>query len=435
MMWIHSILNTGLLVLLTSVISVFIGTFTALFAWKSNKRWAYFLPLLTLAVPPWLFTFYFSETFGLIEPWIGAAISLGVCCSVYPHSIISSSLANRAYKDWEMLQVIKGKNLKSLFLAVYPSLKISLLPSLAIIAAECITDFGVSNFYGLNTVTMLTYNLWTSTWNFGSMLWGLFILLGFGILLSRLEVQTITNLTSSNITRKSNFYGVIAVLPTLMLLGFGVIKSIQWILLQETVDVGELMFEVGNSMLLVGIVVATCSIIMVTYLGGFAKTFTRRLGLASYAIPGTVIGSAFIYLLGGKLPLILLLTLAIAFRYFGLMIHSIAVSEKGSKKYFELIDFYTKSKWNRMNRKIKLILSSITIGISLIVLDVLRELPISMVLQPLEFQTLAMRMSYIAKTENPTLLGFHSIILLSLGIFFSAVIVWITYDKSKKSHH
>jgi iron(III) transport system permease protein len=434
-MWIHSILNTGLLVLLTSVISVFIGTFTALFAWKSNKRWAYFLPLLTLAVPPWLFTFYFSETFGLIEPWIGAAISLGVCCSVYPHSIISSSLANRAYKDWEMLQVIKGKNLKSLFLAVYPSLKISLLPSLAIIAAECITDFGVSNFYGLNTVTMLTYNLWTSTWNFGSMLWGLFILLGFGILLSRLEVQTITNLTSSNITRKSNFYGVIAVLPTLMLLGFGVIKSIQWILLQETVDVGELMFEVGNSMLLVGIVVATCSIIMVTYLGGFAKTFTRRLGLASYAIPGTVIGSAFIYLLGGKLPLILLLTLAIAFRYFGLMIHSIAVSEKGSKKYFELIDFYTKSKWNRMNRKIKLILSSITIGISLIVLDVLRELPISMVLQPLEFQTLAMRMSYIAKTENPTLLGFHSIILLSLGIFFSAVIVWITYDKSKKSHH
>jgi iron(III) transport system permease protein len=421
--------------LLTSVISVFIGTFTALFAWKSNKRWAYFLPLLTLAVPPWLFTFYFSETFGLIEPWIGAAISLGVCCSVYPHSIISSSLANRAYKDWEMLQVIKGKNLKSLFLAVYPSLKISLLPSLAIIAAECITDFGVSNFYGLNTVTMLTYNLWTSTWNFGSMLWGLFILLGFGILLSRLEVQTITNLTSSNITRKSNFYGVIAVLPTLMLLGFGVIKSIQWILLQETVDVGELMFEVGNSMLLVGIVVATCSIIMVTYLGGFAKTFTRRLGLASYAIPGTVIGSAFIYLLGGKLPLILLLTLAIAFRYFGLMIHSIAVSEKGSKKYFELIDFYTKSKWNRMNRKIKLILSSITIGISLIVLDVLRELPISMVLQPLEFQTLAMRMSYIAKTENPTLLGFHSIILLSLGIFFSAVIVWITYDKSKKSHH
>jgi ABC-type Fe3+ transport system permease subunit len=75
------------------------------------------------------------------------------------------------------------------------------------------------------------------------------------------------------------------------------------------------------------------------------------------------------------------------------------------------------------------------IGMSLIILDVLRELPISMVLQPVEFQTLAMRMSYIAKTENPTLLGFHSIILLLLGIFFSLVVVWITYDKSKKSHH
>lgn len=435
MMWIQSIFNTGLLILLTSVISICIGTFTALFAWKSNKRWAYFLPLLTLAVPPWLFTFYFSETFGLIDPWIGAAISLGVCCSVYPHSIISSSLSNRAYKDWEMLKVIKGKNLKSLAIAVYPSLKISFLPSIAIIAAECITDWGVSNFYGLNTVTMLTYNLWTSTWNFGSMLWGLFILLVMGILLSRLETNTIVNLTSSNTTKKSNFYGLIAVLPTLGLLLFGTITSVEWILLQGEINVGDLLFEVGNTLLLVGIVVATCVLVLISYLGGVGKEFTRRLGLASYAIPGTVVGSAFIYLLGGKLPLIILLTTAITFRYFGLMIHSVAVSEKGSRKYFEVIDFYTHSKWSKLNKKIKLVLSSIVIGMSLIILDVLRELPISMVLQPVEFQTLAMRMSYIAKTENPTLLGFHSIILLSLGIFFSAVIVWITYDKSKKSHH
>ena len=434
-MWIDSIINTGFLILLSSIISFLIGTFTALFAWKSNQRWAYFLPLLTLAVPPWLFTFYFSETFGIVEPWIGAAISLGVCCSVYPHSIISSSLANRAYKDWEMLQVIKGKNLKSLAMAVYPSIKISLLPSIAIVAAECITDFGVSNFYGLNTVTMLTYNLWTSTWNFGSMIWGLFILLAMGILVSRLETNTIISLTSSNTTKKSNFYGIIAILPTLSLLLFGTIKSIQWIVMQGSIDVGDLLFEVGNTMLLVGIVVATCLLVLVSYLGGFAKSFTRRLGLASYAIPGTVVGSAFIYLLGGKLPLIILLTSAITFRYFGLIIHSVAVSEKGSKKYFEVINFYTRSKWKQLNQKFKLILSSIVIGMSLIILDVLRELPISMVLQPVEFQTLAMRMSYIAKTENPTLLGFHSIILLLLGIFFSAVIVWITYDKSKKSHH
>jgi len=435
MIWIDSILNTGLLIVMTSVISVFIGTFTALFAWKSNQRWAYFLPLLTLAVPPWLFTFYFSETFGLIEPWIGAAISLGVCCSVYPHSIISSSLANRGYKDWEMLQVIKGKNLKSLSMAVYPSLKISLFPSIAIIAAECITDFGVSNFYGLNTVTMLTYNLWTSTWNFGSLTWGLFILLAMGILVSRLETNTIVNITKSNTSRKSINYGLIAVLPTISILLFGTIKSVEWIIMQGGVNVGDLLFEVGNSMLLVAIVIATCILVLISYLGGIGKTTMRKLGLASYAIPGTVVGSAFIYLLGAKIPLILLLVLAITFRYFGLIIHSVAVSEKGSKKYFEVIDFYTLSWWSRLNKKMRLMLSSITIGVSLIILDVLRELPISMVLQPVEFQTLAMRMSYISKTENPTLLGFHSIILLLLGIFFSSIIVWITYDKSKKSQH
>lgn len=431
MIWLSAVIDTFVLIVLTSIISLSIGSITALFAWLSNRSWAYFLPILMLAVPPWLLTFYLADTFGYIDPWLGASLSLGIACSVYPHSVISSSLANRAYKDWEMMQLVQGKNLNSLIKSVWPSFRLAVLPSVAIIAAEVVADFGVANYYGLNTVTMLTYNIWTSTWNFELLLWGIIILAGLGLIISRLETQNILALTSSGSTHSSNWFGIVASMPTLAVLGFGIYKSISWILIQDAFVSKYLLEEFLNSMLLVFTVIAVCFIVLTVYLANIAKPFIKRTGLGMYALPGTVIGATYLYLLGSYIPLIVLLIVAIATRYFGLMIHSVVVADKGNEKYFEVVDFYTVSWYNKIYRKIKIVLPSIAIGASLIVLDVLRELPISMLLQPYNFQTLAMRMNYIAMTEDIPSLGPQSLIILFLGLVFSTLIIWITNVNSK----
>ena len=432
MLWLSALEQTLLLIVLTSIISLTIGTITAVSAWWSNKTWAYYVPLLTLGIPPWLLSYYLSE-FGYIDPWLGASVSLGVCCSVYPHSIISASLANRAHKAWEMMTVVNGRNFKSLFTAIWPSLKLSLLPSIAIIAAECVADFGVSNFYGLNTVTMLTYNIWTSTWNTSQIWWGIGLLAILGIVISQLDLKTSTSLQGDNSSKSKISWALLAILPTVILISFGVYTSVNWIFTGATFETDDFLKEFLNTMYLTIVVVFMCVAVAAVYFSNIGKGFLERSGLGFYAMPGIVIGAAILYFFGPYVSLFVLLTVGITLRYYGLMINTISVADKGNQKYFEVIDFYTPTRLQRIKDKASIVLPSVALGVCLIVLDVIRELPISMILQPMNFQTLSMRMNYIARNEAIPNLGPHSLVILSLGIVLCSVIIKLIYDTGKKS--
>jgi iron(III) transport system permease protein len=431
-MWLNSLIETLLLIVTTTFVAGTIGTITAISAWWSNKLWAYYIPLFILGVPPWLFSYYISD-FGYIDPWIGASLSLGICCSVYPHAILSSSLANRAYKSWEMLVVSQGKNFKSMFLAIWPSLKLSILPSTAIIMAEVIADFGVSNFYGLNTITMSTYNVWTSTWDL-SHIWNGIIILGLlGILVSQLNNKTMLSLQSDLNNRKSIFWAVVSIVPTIMLITFGLYKSINWIYLGADFHEDGFVTELINTLYLTLLVILVCLVVSFIYLSGVAKNFLEKSGLGFYALPGTLIGAAILYCFGAYVPLLILLIVGISIRYYGLIINSVSVADRSNKKYFEVVDCHVENGFKKSIMKARIILPSIVIGICLIILDVIRELPISMILQPMNFQTLAMRMNYIARNENIPMLGPHSIVILVVGIILSSLIIKIIYDSNKKS--
>jgi iron(III) transport system permease protein len=128
-----------------------------------------------------------------------------------------------------------------------------------------------------------------------------------------------------------------------------------------------------------------------------------------------------------------LLSFAVVLRFYGLMINTVAVADKGNQRYFEVVDFYTPTKWKRIISKARIVLPSVSLGVCLIVLDTIRELPISMILQPMNFQTLAMRMNYIARNEAIPNLGPHSLVILSLGILLCGAIIKIIYDTDKKS--
>lgn len=432
MLWVYAVERTLMLILLTSAISVTIGTITAIAAWWSNKFWAYYVPLLTLAVPSWLLSFFMADTFGYINPWVGASISLGVCCSVYPHCLVSSSLANRAYKNWEMLSVIRGRGVKTLLMALWPSLRISLVPSFAIIAAECIADFGVSNYYGIDTVTTTAFNIWTSTWSMSHLWWGVFILGVFGLTISRLDVFDLTSIQSDNTNNSHFWWAIFAITPTLLLIGYSVFTSLYWVALGATFVSTDLWIEFFNTLYLTILVITVCIGVVALYLTDTAKQLLERTGMGLYAMPGVVIGATVMCAFGKFIPLIILLSFAVALRYYGLIVSTVAVADKGSQKYFEVISTYTSSKIKMLVMKARLILPATTLGISLIVLDVIRELPISMILQPMNFQTLAMRMSYIARNEAIPDLGPHSLLILGLGAIFCTIIVKVLRDTDKR---
>lgn len=431
-MWLSSLITTFFLVVIVNFISLFIGFSTAVLAWASNKKWAYYIPILFLSVPPWVFSYYLSSLFIYINPWIGSSISLGVCCSVYAHSIFVSSLSNRAYKNWEMLKLFQGNNLKSLWTAIYPSLRLSLFPCIALISAEVITDFGVCNFFGINSITMMIFNIWTSTWNFSLLTHGLFILLLLGISVSLFNSNQSIKLNSVGFSNENTILGFFSILPTITLLGFCLGVNLNWLL----TDIHSYSFlsvwsELFNSLTLIFFVVCICLIIVFFYISGIGKRFLFKIGLLMYSIPGAVIGACILWIFGGTFNLFSLLIFSLCLRYFGLMVHSISVSDRGNIQYFEVIDLSSSNNIKRFFYKVRLMFPNIMIGICLVVLDVLKELPISMILQPMNFETLAMRMNYISVTDYLPDLALHSIILVALGMIFCIIAMRLNYVRDR----
>jgi len=431
MIWFWAVIDTASLILLTLSISMLIGFFSATLAWRCNRWWAYILPVVGISVPPWLLSYQISDVFGYINPWLGASLSLGLTCSVYAHAIIASSLANRGHSTWEMLRVTNGDSIKTIWIAVWPSLKVSIAPSIAVISAEVIADFGVSNFHGINSITMLSYNIWTSTWNFTSLIPGLVVLAIAGSLLASLKTKS-GFLSIGGLRPGQTWYGLLALTPTLILLTFSLGVSVHWTLDSTTVYT-DLLYEFINSITLVSVVILLCLVSIILFVGNYGKQTLSRIGTFSYALPGTVVGASLIYLLGGIVPLFILLVLGVAFRYFGLIVNSIMVADISSARYYEVIDVYVSDKFSRIKQKLGLLAPSLVIGVCLIILDVLRELPISLILQPMNFQTLAMRLSYLSKTEELSDLGPHSMLLLILSIITATILIFSLYANYKKS--
>ena len=432
--WTSSFIDTLWLCLLVTLVSVTIGFVTAVSSWLSNHYFTFFIPLLLLSVPPWLFAFYLGDSFLILNPWLGSILSLGITCSVYPHSFIASSLYNRGHRDFELVSITVGQNLKGLFYAVYPSCKIAILPSVAVVCAEVVSDFGVVNYFGIQTLTMLTYSIWTSTWQFHLLIPGLVLLTVVCLFLAKLNLSTDKNLqiTCDNTDIKRPAFAVLSIAPTLCVLLYIIIQSCLWIVNKNSLY--EFNIEnLFNSSLLVLTVSLISLIAVVFYMTmPFIKETFKKTGIFFYALPGTVIGAIYMFLGGGIVPLIILLILAIATRYFGLIIHTTATADNGNKDSYEILESYVENRWEKICLKLKMIFPAVSIGLCLIILDVLRELPISMILNPMNFSTLAMRMNYIATTEHTPSLAGYSLTLIGIGVTLSLIVIWLLHVTNKK---
>jgi len=432
--WANSLIDTLLLCLFVTSVSVVIGFITAVSSWLSNYYFTFFIPLLLLSVPPWLFAFYLGDSFLLINPWLGSILSLGITCSVYPHSFIASSLYNRGHRDFELVCLTFGQNLKGLLYAVYPSCKIAILPSVAVVSAEVVSDFGVVNYFGIQTLTMLTYSIWTNTWHFHLLIPGLVILTVVCLFLSKLNYTPDKNLQISctNTDTKRASFSFLSVIPTLGVLLYIIVQSCVWIINKSSLYEFEIENLLNSFVLVLTVSLISFAAVISYMIMPFLQGVLKRTGIFFYALPGTVIGATYMFLGGVFVPLIILLIIAIATRYFGLVIHTTATADNGNKDSYEILESYVGNQWKKMWLKLKLILPAVSVGMCLIFLDVLRELPISMILNPMNFSTMAMRMNYIATTEHTPSLAGYSLTLIGIGVILSLIVIWLLNVTNKK---
>ena len=142
-----------------------------------------------------LLTYIFGENnYNQIIPKIDGILGsiLAISFSLFPYVYVLTR-ASFFYQSNNYIEV--GKNLglsekKTFFKIILPSARPAIIAGLALVAMECLSDFGTVSFFSVNTLTTGIYNSWLSFDDLNTANQISFILLLFILLLFSLEIYS-----------------------------------------------------------------------------------------------------------------------------------------------------------------------------------------------------------------------------------------------------
>ena len=153
-------------------------------------------------------------------------------------------------------------------------------------------------------------------------------------------------------------------------------------------------------------------------------TFPAGIG---YAIPGTVIAISLITISNSKFHFI-----SICFLIWGYVVRFLTISkgtlESGFERISPSLDEAAKnlgSNWFNITKKLHfpLLKGPIFIGSLLVFVDTIKELPITFILRPFDFDTLSVRIYQYAGDERIVEAILPTIIIMILGLFASITLI------------
>ena len=368
-----------------------------------------------------------------------------------------------------------GKNLglssKETFLRiVLPSARPAIIAGLALVSMECLSDFGTVSFFSVNTLTTGIYNSWLSfddlnTANQISFILLIFILLLFSIeIYSRQEAKYhqpgrgFKSITKIKLTgKKSIIPVVICSLIFLLSFIFPVSQMIYWTVkfpkYIQDIDI----FKINlNTLMLVGLASAFIVIIslFINYGSRISKSkilnYLTTFSISGYAIPGVILAVAFITFFSNLsdfftnnfdfksskslfIGSIFGLLLAYFIRFFSLSFNGIKSSyEKINNSIDESAYLLGYSKINTFLKiHIPYLSTNIILIVLLISLEVIKELPMTMILRPFNFETFATQAYIYASQDLLEAAALPSLFL----IFWSTILILLSsrYILSKKN--
>ena len=368
-----------------------------------------------------------------------------------------------------------GKNLglssnETFFRIVLPSARPAIIAGLALVSMECLSDFGTVSFFSVNTLTTGIYNSWLSfddlnTANQISFILLIFILLLFSIeIYSRKEARYHQPGRGFKPISKIKLTGKKSIIPVLIctfifLLSFifPVSQMIYWTVkfpkYIQDIDI----FKINlNTLMLVGLASAFIVIIslFINYGSRISKSkilnYLTTFSISGYAIPGVILAVAFITFFsnlsdfftnnfdfksskGLFIGSIFGLLLAYFIRFFSLSFNGIKSSyEKINNSIDESAYLLGYSKINTFLKiHIPYLSTNIILIVLLISLEVIKELPMTMILRPFNFETFATQAYIYASQDLLEAAALPSLFL----IFWSTILILLSsrYILSKKN--
>ncbi|MDC0472972.1 iron ABC transporter permease [Pelagibacteraceae bacterium] len=420
--------------------------------------------ILTNVFGPYEYNKYIPKFDGML----GSIISMSFSLFAYVYVLTRASFY---YQSQNLLEV--GKNLgfsskESFFKIILPSARPAIIAGLSLVAMECLSDFGTVSFFSISTLTTGIYNAWISFDDLNTANQISFILLTFILILFLVEnysrgeakyhqpsrgLKTIPKIILSK--KKCIFPLLFCFLLFFFSFIFPVSQMLYW-----TIKFPKYFHDINlislnlNTLLLV--LISTTALISFSFLTNYGNrisqskflNFLSTFSISGYAIPGVILAVALITFFAKISDLfssygfssfksmfigsIFGLALAYFVRFFSLSFNGI---KSGYLKINKSIDdsayLLGYSKYKTF-RKIHLpyLKNSIFLITILIAIEIIKELPITLILRPFNFETFATKAYAYAAQDLLEAAALPSLFLIGWASIF--ILISSKYILSEK---
>ena len=413
-----------------------------------------------------ILTYLFGESnYNPIIPKIDGIVGaiLAISFSLFPYVYVLTR-ASFHYQSNNYIEV--GKNLglsskETFFKIILPSARPAIIAGLALVSMECLSDFGTVSFFSVNTLTTGIYNSWLSFDDLNTANQISFILLLFILLLFSIEIYSRKDaryhqpgrgfkpIIKIKLTGKKSIipFAVCSLILFLSFL-FPVSQMIYWTIKfpKYFQDINIININI-NTLILV--LMASISIVIISLFINYGSRISKskilnyltNFSISGYAIPGVILAVAFITFFSNLSDLvsdnfnfkstkgifigsILGLILAYFIRFFSLSFNGIKSSyEKINNSIDESAYLlgYSKTK-TFLKFHIPYLKTNIILIMLLISLEVIKELPITLILRPFNFETFATQAYIYASQDLLEAAALPSLFL----IFWSTVLILLS---------
>ena len=389
---------------------------------------------------------------------MGAIISISFSLFGYVYVLTRTSFH---YQSQNLIEL--GKNLgfskkKSFFKIILPSARPAIVAGLSLVAMETLSDFGSVSFFGISTFTTGIYNAWISfddltlanrlSFYLLIFILGLFILENFSRKKAQYHTSSKGGFKSKSVINLSGYKSFLAFSFCMLVFSisflFPVLQMLYWTIIfpKHLADL-DLINLFSNTIILV--ILSSCLLIALAFISNYGNRVSKSkflealttFSISGYAIPGIILAVAFItfiswfdssilgqFEMNSIKPIFIGSILGLVLVYF---IRFYSLASNGIKSGYLKINYsidegayllgYSKFKTFKNIHVPYLKNSILLIGI-LLAIEIIKELPITLIMRPFNFETFATKAYIYASQDLLEAAAAPSLFLIIIASFF-----------------
>lgn len=463
------------------------------FPFRKTFEWLLVLPI---AIPPYIAAYVYAgmlsytggiqtaaRAWGLQIPqnWLdimslpGAVFVFIITLYPYVYIIVKSFLKQHSAQFIENARVVGYGSCGILLKVILPLIRIPLMGAMILVLMETVSDFGVVKYYGLQTVSTLIFKAWFGMRDLGlagrlslGLLGGILIILsaeewlrgrrGYSIgsgksgSLNPVKLHRLGRILAVGFL--SAVFGVAFLIPVAQMVFWA---ALAW----DKVDVFRILNVFGISVgisTLAALIILTLSVLIghrTRFMGSLISRLINRMTQVGYSIPGAIIAVGtlilFVSLDGLLYPVylmfnpetkklilssgLLMLTFAYVVRYMAIGYSSVQSGfTKIGTRFREAAGILGYSPGQTLIRvELPMLQRSLLAGFILVFIDVLKELPLTLLLRPFNYDSLATLVYVYAGDERIHEASIPSLAIVGISLLAVIVLEIINHQGKRRS--